>query len=95
MNVRGTSKRQSSCVTNGSRPESVLRKKSHACYFHFIRELCAASLMSLYKIDSKENRADALTKSLAGGPFYHLMKSILFTKGDVHKEKKTTEDSVP
>ena len=51
--------------------------------------------MSLYKIDSKENRADALTKSLAGGPFYHLMKSILFTKGDVHKEKKTTEDSVP
>ena len=84
-----------SIIINGSRPESVLKKKTHAYYFHFIRELCAASLMSLHKIDSKENRADALTKSLAGGPFYHLMKSTLFTKSGEKDNKKITNDSVP
>lgn len=84
-----------SVIINGSRPESVLKKKTHACYFHFIRELCAASLMSLHKIDSKENRSDALTKSLAGGPFYHLMKSLLFSKSDNDQRNKFSDDSVP
>ena len=84
-----------SVIINGSKPESVLKKKTHACYFHFIRELCAASLMSLHKIDSAENRSDALTKSLAGGPFYHLMKSLLFTKIDSNQGNKSNDDSAP
>ena len=84
-----------SVIINVSIPESVLKKKTHACYFHFIRELCAASLMSLHKVNSKENRADTLTKSFSGGPFYHLMKSIFITKGeDSNKKHRSPNDIV-
>ena len=82
-----------SVIVNCSRPDSVLKKKTHACYFHFIRELCVASLRSLHHIPSTRNRADALTKSLPGDVFFNLIKTVLLIKDDVEHEEEPKQKS--
>ena len=69
-----------SVTNNCSKPESILKKKNHACYFHMIRELCAAGIVSLHHIKSGNNRADALTKALPSNVFYRLIKTLFFNR---------------
>ena len=56
----------SSVVHNGSRPESVFKKKHNSISFHKIREAVAAGYIEIHKIRSEDNLADILTKALSG-----------------------------
>ena len=51
-----------SVVTNSSKPESVLKRKSNSVAFHFVRESCAMGESMIGHISSRENPADLATK---------------------------------
>ena len=58
----------------------MIKKKHHACAYHFLRE-AAAEIVEYRYIRSENNRADALTKALAPNVLYRLMKGLLFKSG--------------
>ena len=67
-----------SVVLNTTLPLSQLKKKHNACAYHRVREAIAAGIVRFAHIDSKENIADILTKSVDKATFYHLSKKCLF-----------------
>ena len=64
-------------VLNASNPGSTLNKKAIALAYHFVREHQANSIISIRKIDTKDNYADPFTKALVSdehhGFFYEFM----------------------
>ena len=56
-----------SVLVNCSLPHSTLKKKSSSVAFHFIREGTANDEWRVAYIDTNNNPADILTKSLPGG----------------------------
>jgi hypothetical protein len=66
-----------SVVHNGSRPESVLRKKHNSISYHKIREAVAAGYIEIHKISTTDNLADLLTKPLSGIATEKLTSQIL------------------
>ena len=61
-------------VLNASNPASTLNKKHIALAYHYVREHVANKIVTIYKIDSKDNYADPFTKGLNSsehGDFYH------------------------
>ena len=56
-----------SVIHNTQRPESVLKKKSIAICYHFMRESVAMGECLTAHIRSEDNPADLCTKVMAGG----------------------------
>ena len=56
-----------SVIHNTQRPESMLKKKSHALCYHFIRECVAMGELLTGHVSTHENPADLGTKILPGG----------------------------
>ena len=56
-----------SVLVNGSKPDSVLQKKSNSVAYHFVREGTAANEWKLTYVNTDDNCADMLSKSLPGG----------------------------
>lgn len=65
-------------IINCSRPESMLKKKSHSISWNYARESVACGICRLRVIKSKENLSDMLTKALAPNVLYRLTRRILF-----------------
>ena len=60
-----------------SKPESTLKKKHHACAYHFIREAVSTGWLFLIHKTSDMNRADILTKALNPAVLYGKIKGWL------------------
>ena len=67
-------------IINVSVPVSNIKKKHHAFAYHFIKEAGAAGLVCIIYKPSKQNQADALTKTLPPHLLYNLMKTLIFNK---------------
>jgi len=67
-----------SVVLNTTIPSSILKKKHNAIAYHRVREAVAAGIIRFAHVDSKENIADIMTKSVDKTTFYHLTKKCLF-----------------
>ena len=67
-----------SVVLNTTLPSSQLKKKHNAVAYHRVREAIAAGIVKFAHVDSKENVADIMTKSVDKATFYHLTKKCLF-----------------
>jgi len=67
-----------SVVINASIPTSTLKKKHNAIAYHRVREAVAAGLLRIAKVQSSENLADLLTKSLSGSALRNLIQKILW-----------------
>ena len=53
-----------SVITNTSVPESTLKKKHHSINYNYVREVVAAGVVLIHKVDSGSNLADLFTKLL-------------------------------
>jgi hypothetical protein len=60
-------------IQNTTIKDSLLKKKHVAISFHRVREATAARIVHPMKIDSKDNYADVLTKSLPDRAFNMLV----------------------
>ena len=85
-----------SVVLNTTFPSSQLKKKHNAVSYHRVREACAANIVTFSHIDSSDNLADLMTKSLGKATFYTLAKQVLFrvpkaSKIDIEPDETTTE----
>ena len=61
-------------ILNYSKPENTLKKKHHACAYHFIREMVSTGWLFLIHKSSKLDRADILTKALDSAVLYGKIK---------------------
>ena len=66
-----------SVVHNGTRPDSVLKKKHNSISFHKIRESVAGGYVEMHKVATEDNLADLLTKILSGVSTSNLVSHIL------------------
>jgi hypothetical protein len=66
-----------SVVHNTAAPESMLKKKSNAIAYHFVREAVAAKVIRISYEPSKSNLADVLTKTHTGTERAEFMRKIL------------------
>ena len=66
-----------SVLVNGSKPDSVLQKKSNSVAYHFVREGTAANEWRLTYVNTDDNCAGMMSKSLPGGRKCHRFTSIL------------------
>jgi hypothetical protein len=84
-----------SVYKNASIAELQLRRKHNSICFHKVRESVAANIMIPHKVDSKENLADLLTKSLSWSSKAHLLYNIMFTAEESkQRDIKIREDNV-
>jgi hypothetical protein len=67
-----------SVVTNSSRPESTLKKKSNSVCYHAVREAVAMGECLVAHIPSKKNLADLFTKILGGIQRKDLVSKLLW-----------------
>ena len=67
-----------SVVTNVSRPESTLRKKSNSICYHAVREAIAMGKVLVAHIPTKKNLADLFTKVLYGQTHRFLVDRLLW-----------------
>jgi hypothetical protein len=79
--VYGDNKSQ---VTNSSRPESTLKKKSHSICYHAIRESVAMGESLITHCKTNDNLSDPLTKLTFGAKRRTLMSNILYDIYDDH-----------
>jgi hypothetical protein len=66
-----------SVVLNATNPGSSLNKKAIALSYHFVREHQAQSVISIRKIDTKDNYADPFTKALSNPEFHGFARHVL------------------
>ena len=66
-----------SVVTNTTIPSSMLKKKTHACNYHRVRE-AVSCFIDFGHIESKQNVADIFTKPLERALFQPLVDAYLF-----------------
>ena len=67
-----------SVVHNCSNPASTLKKKSNSIAYHYVRERCAAGVCTISYVNTKENLADAFTKSQPGEIRCRLVSNMLY-----------------
>jgi len=65
-------------IQNTTIKDSLLKKKCVALSFHRCREAVAANIVQPVKIHTKDNYADAQTKSLPQGDFDRLNGGLLY-----------------
>ena len=63
-------------IKSSSIPEGTLKKKHVAISFHTVREMVASGAVIPYKVDTKDNLADLLTKALPAAVLIPLSKRI-------------------
>jgi len=64
-----------SVFVNASEAKSNLNKKHNSiCFHNRVRECVASSILFPFKVDTKENLADILTKNLS----WHIKKDLLY-----------------
>jgi len=66
-----------SVVLSSTNPGSPLNKKNVALAYHFVREHAANEVVSIRKIQSTHNYADAFTKALDSTSFHTFFQQIL------------------
>lgn len=66
-----------SVVLSSTNPGSPLNKKNVALAYHFVREHAANEVISIRKIQSTHNYADAFTKALDSTSFHNFFQQIL------------------
>jgi hypothetical protein len=71
-----------SVIISSTIPHSNLKKRHNALSYHRVREAIAAKIIGFYKIDSKLNISDVLSKHCGYLQAWPLLKPILFWKGD-------------
>ena len=64
-------------IINSNNPGSTLNKKMVALAYHFVREHVANSVIEVKKIDSKDNYADAFTKSLGSKEYHYFFYELM------------------
>jgi hypothetical protein len=64
-------------IANVSMPDATLKKKHVALSYHTVRENVAAGVIHPYKVSSKVNVADLLTKPLDRNTFMNHTKKVL------------------
>jgi hypothetical protein len=64
-------------VLNATKPGSALNKKVIALAYHFVREHQSKSVVSIRKIDTKDNYADPFTKALNHTEFHAFFINLL------------------
>jgi hypothetical protein len=67
-----------SVVKNTSVPESVLKKKSNAIAYHYVRERAAAGTVAVSYEPTESNLADMLTKIQPGPVRKRLVENVLY-----------------
>jgi hypothetical protein len=65
-------------VLNTSVLSSVLKKKHHACAYHWVREATAGNIIRFVHIQGTTNFTDVLSKPLLNDAFHNLVKPLLF-----------------
>ena len=84
-----------SVVDSASIPTSTLSKKSTLASYHRVREAIASGYLQFNWEDGKSNPADILSENWEFASIWHLLKPLLFWKGDTHeltaKTKGVTE----
>jgi hypothetical protein len=79
-----------SVIHNTQRPESVLKKKSIAICYHFMRESVAMGECLTAHIRSEDNPADLCTKVIPGGQLRdRLVNLVLYYSSNLSIEKVT------
>ena len=63
-------------IQSCSIPEGMLKKKHVAILYHTVREMVASGAVVPYKVDTKDNLADLLTKALPATVLLPLSKRI-------------------
>ena len=63
-------------IQSCSIPEGVLKKKHKAISYHTVQEMVASGAVVPYKVDTKDNLADLLTKALSATVLLPLSKRI-------------------
>ena len=66
-----------SVYNNATRVSAQLRKKHNSICFHRVRENVASLVQMIYKVDSKYNLADILTKPLPAHTRVFLRRMIM------------------
>jgi len=66
-----------SVVLSSTNPGSPLNKKNVALAYHFVREHAANNVISIRKIQSAHNYADAFTKALDSTSFHSFFQQLL------------------
>jgi hypothetical protein len=67
-----------SVVYNTQSSELMLKKKSNAISYHFVREAVASHILRMAYEESKSNNADILTKPQTGLERQRLASTILY-----------------
>ena len=75
-----------SVITNSSKPESTLKKKSNSICFHAVREAVAMKECLIAHISTKKNLADLMTKALCGVTRRNHVEKILY---DVYEHNES------
>ena len=78
-----------SVVLSTTLPSSQLKKKHNAIAYHRVQEANAAGIIRFAHLDSKENIADIMTKSVDKATFYHLTKKCLFRVPEINKSQNS------
>ena len=71
-----------SVLTTSTVPHSQLNKHHNALAYHRVREAIAAAVMKFFKIDSKKNPSDILSKHCGHPEAWPHIKTLLFWRGD-------------
>lgn len=81
-----------SVVDSSTVPQSKLAKRHLALSYHRTREAIAAKILGFYFIDGTDNPADILSKHWGFQQVAHLLKPILFMKGDTAAEEEEEDE---
>ena len=82
-----------SVVTSGTVPHSQLSKRHHGLSYHYTREAIASGAISFQHIPGDINPADVLSKHWGHAQVWHLLRPILFWKGNT-ADLLTLEDTL-
>jgi hypothetical protein len=69
-------------IISSTLPQSSLKKRHNALSYHRVRECIAAKIFAMFKIPSKFNTADVVSKHCGYQTAYPILKPLLFWRGD-------------
>jgi hypothetical protein len=69
-------------VDSSTTPYAKLHKRHTALSFHRVREAIASKMIAFYHIDGDLNPADILSKHWGYPQVWHMLRILLFTRGD-------------
>ena len=71
-----------SVIDSSTLPHSLLKKRHLALCYHRVREAIASGIVAFFKIPSKVNPADLLSKHYGYPEANTLLRPLLFWRGD-------------